>query len=208
MTPTMTICVATSNPGKAREFARLLPASVRVVTLANVGGTSPDEDGDTFHANALLKANAAAPFADAALADDSGLVVDALGGAPGVYSARYGGDGLTDADRVQLLLKNMASVADGARTARFVSAAAFVSGDVTIVVEGTVEGTIGYEPRGAGGFGYDPIFIVADPEAGSANGQTMAELDLEVKNAISHRGRAYRALLGELRAQGVVTIPA
>lgn len=208
MTPTMTICVATSNPGKAREFARLLPASVRVVTLADVGGTSPDEDGDTFRANALLKARAAAPLADAALADDSGLVVDALDGAPGVYSARYGGDGLNDADRVQLLLRNMASVPADARTARFVSAAAFVSSDVTIVVEGSVEGTIGYEPRGTHGFGYDPIFIVADADAGAANGQTMAELKLEVKNAISHRGRAYRALLGELRAQGVVTIPA
>lgn len=208
MTPTMTICVATSNPGKAREFARLLPASVRVVTLAEVGGTSPEEDGDTFRENALLKARAAAPFADAALADDSGLVVDALQGAPGVYSARYGGDGLTDADRVQLLLSNMASVADDARTARFVSAAAFVSGDITIVVEGTVEGTIGYAPQGEHGFGYDPIFIIADAEAGDANGQTMAQLEVHVKNAISHRGRAYRTLLGELRAQGVVTIPA
>lgn len=204
---TMTICVATSNPGKAREFAKLLPQSVRVVTLDEVGGTSPIEDGETFRDNALLKAVAAAQYADAALADDSGLVVDALDGAPGVYSARYGGDGLTDADRFRLVLERLATVDEPARTARFVSAAAFASTDVTIVVEGTLEGRIGYAPCGDRGFGYDPIFIIDDPNAGDANGRTLAELEVDVKNAISHRGRAYRNLLGALRAQGVVTLP-
>ena len=121
-----------------------------------------------------------------AIADDSGLVVDALGGEPGVYSARYGGEGLDDKGRVELLLKNMKEVPKEERTARFVCAITLVDGDRVITARGECEGVITYEPSGENGFGYDPVFFVQEYN------KTLAEATPEEKNAISHRGKALR----------------
>lgn len=186
------IALATTNVGKARELARLLEVPVEPLD----GWEAPVEDGATFEANALVKARAArvqAPPGVRVLADDSGLEVPALGGEPGVHSARFGGPGLDDAGRVRHLLERLEGVQD--RRARFVCVLALIEpgGDETIV-EGVLEGTIATAPRGAGGFGYDPVFVP------SGQDRTVAELAPEEKDAISHRGRAARALAGVLEA--------
>jgi XTP/dITP diphosphohydrolase len=154
-----------------------------------------EETGDTFEENARIKAHAYRDaFGLAALADDSGLEVDALDGRPGVYSSRYAGPGATDADNNALLLRELASVPAGERTARFRSVIVLVDEDgAETVAVGACEGHIGFEPRGTGGFGYDPLFW---PDA--APGRAMAELTLAEKNAISHRGAALRALRAAL----------
>ena len=166
-------------------------------SLSELGIVSdPEEDADSFEGNARIKALAAheASGGMAALADDSGLVVDALGGAPGVYSSRYAGGHGDDGANNAKLLRELASVEPNDRTARFVCALVFVDEDGTeFTSEGTVEGVIGYEERGANGFGYDPLFY-----ADELDGLTTAEVDAETKNAISHRGRALRALRKEL----------
>jgi XTP/dITP diphosphohydrolase len=185
----MRLLLATSNPGKVREFRRLLAgAPVEAVTPEDLGlDLEVDEDGDTYTANAVKKARA---YADAsglpALADDSGIEVDALGGAPGVRSARYGGPGLDDDGRNARLLAELSGVPDERRTARYraVVAIAWPHGRVE-TFEGTFEGRIGHQPRGGRGFGYDPLFLTAD-------GRTAAELSDEEKDAISHRGIAMR----------------
>ncbi|MCC6626673.1 MAG: XTP/dITP diphosphatase [Chloroflexi bacterium] len=186
------LIVASRNAGKIAELAALLSGlDLRLISLQQAGVTDEaPETGDTFTANAVEKAEyVCRQTGRAALADDSGLCVDALGGAPGVYSARFGGPGLTDADRVQRLLAALVGVPAERRQARFACVLALARpGRATLTVDGQVEGSIAAAPAGAGGFGYDPIFYL--PE----RGQTMAEAPPEVKNAISHRARAARAM--------------
>lgn len=192
------VLIATQNAGKVREFRRLLLGiSADIVGLEQYDHVAaPDEDGATFLENALIKARYYSQrFNEIALADDSGLVVDALGGAPGIHSARYGGDGLTDQDRLELLLKNLKDVPAVDRTARFECAVVVVDPenreDILHAV-GTVEGNIILEPRGENGFGYDPVFVPAGET------RTTAEMSADEKDALSHRGRAIEAILRPL----------
>jgi XTP/dITP diphosphohydrolase len=186
------LLVATNNPGKIREYEELLDGlPVQIVFPAQVGlALEVDESGKTFEENARIKALAYAQASGLlTLADDSGLEVDPLGGAPGVHSARYAGLEADDADRYRKLLAALADVPSGQRSARFRCVVALAQPDGTVhTAAGTCEGEIGFEPRGKHGFGYDPVFIVQ-----GYNGQTMAELAPEVKNRISHRARALRA---------------
>ncbi|MFH1567609.1 MAG: RdgB/HAM1 family non-canonical purine NTP pyrophosphatase [Gemmatimonadota bacterium] len=193
----MALLVATANAGKLREFRDLL-AGIEVTSPAALGlSLRVEETGASFEANARLKAAAFAAAAGAVtLADDSGLEVDRLGGAPGVHSARYGGEGLDDAGRCRLLLQALAGWPDPAeRTARFrcVLVAAAPDGRCC-QAEGVCEGRIAAAPRGEGGFGYDPLFHLPD------HGCTMAELAPGEKSRISHRGQALRALRPRLLA--------
>jgi len=186
------LLIATRNPGKVREIAEVLAGvPVRLLSLADFPN-APDvpEAGATFEENARAKALAIARWSgQLTLADDSGLEIDALGGEPGVLSSRYAGPGASDPDRIAKVLRLMERVPDAERTARFRCAAALAAPDGRLeVVEGVVEGRIAREPRGAGGFGYDPIFV---PEG---EARTMAELAPGEKNRLSHRGRAFRAL--------------
>jgi len=188
------VIVATGNRGKLDEIRTALDfPGWEFVTAADLGAETleVEETGDTFVDNARLKARAYHDaFGIPALADDSGLEVDALGGAPGVYSSRYAGPDATDADNNVKLLSALADVPDAERTARFRSLIVLVDADGTeTIAEGACEGSIGHEPRGTGGFGYDPLFL---PHA--IPGRAMAELDRAEKNAISHRGAALRAL--------------
>ncbi len=187
----MKLLVATHNPGKVRELRELLAdLPVEVTFPPEIGlELEVDETGATFAENAALKALAFARASGlVALADDSGLEVDALGGAPGVHSARYAGPGASDADRYRRLLAALAGVPLGQRSARFrcVVAVATPAGDVELA-EGVCEGEIAFEPLGEHGFGYDPVFQVAGV------GRRMAELPPDLKNQLSHRGRAFRA---------------
>ncbi len=188
--------IATHNVKKLAELERILaPLGIPVQTAAQAGYSLPevDETGTTFAENARLKAESAMRATGRpAVADDSGLVVDALGGAPGVYSARYAGPDAGDRDRYEKLLRELADVPDDRRTARFVSAVCCVFPDGTSIdVTGACEGRIARAPRGDGGFGYDPVFLVGD--------RSYAELTAAEKDEISHRGRALRALQDALR---------
>jgi len=185
------VVIATLNPGKVRELAHLLgDLPIELVSLADIrGATLPPETGTIYAENALIKARAARRLTGhAALADDSGLEVDALGGAPGFHSARFGGPGLDDRGRASLLLERLRAVPAGRRAARFRCVIALVDergGERT--VEGLAEGEIAPAPRGAGGFGYDPVFFFPPL------GRTFGELtDLE-KERVSHRALAARA---------------
>jgi XTP/dITP diphosphohydrolase len=182
--------VATGNPAKGVEIAQLLkPLRIEVVRPSDVIlELEVAETGATFAENARLKAEAfAAASGRPVLADDSGLEVDALGGEPGVRSARYGGPGLDDTGRVALLLDRLRGVPEGSRAARFVCVLALaMPGRETLVFEGSVDGLIATEPRGSGGFGYDPVFFYAPA------GRTFAELRAEEKAMVSHRGKAIR----------------
>lgn len=184
----MRLLIATANPGKVAELKAMLAGlGFEVVSTLDLDPVphAPDETHDTFHENALLKARYySAALGYLALADDSGLVVDALDGAPGVHSARYGGEGLSDGDRVLKLLEAVSGVPGPLRTARFVSVIAVVGESVEEVFEGVCEGALAFAPRGDAGFGYDPIFI--DPDTG----KTFGELTMEEKADRSHRGRA------------------
>ncbi len=201
----MRIVVATNNAGKLNELRSLLGRGVELLTLQDVGLNAPDETGTTFEENALLKARAASRFGDAALADDSGLEVEALNGEPGVHSARYSGPDATDEANNEKLLHALALVAPGGRRARFVSVVAFVVADGTeVTARGTVDGAIALEPIGTNGFGYDPLFEIHDAGAAQHQGQTMAELTTDEKNRISHRGRAFRELRSRLTAMGLL----
>lgn len=186
---------ASKNQGKVREMNALFAAAALPVTVVGLDpdATDVEETGATFEENALIKARAGcAATGLLCVAEDSGLEVDALGGAPGVHSARWVPG--TDADRTVALLKRMESVPDGQRGGRYVSAIAIVHPDGTeAVVRGTLEGTIGREQRGAGGFGYDPIFVLA-------GGRSTAEISMEEKNAISHRANAMKLALARLPA--------
>jgi XTP/dITP diphosphohydrolase len=205
------LVVATSNPGKLREFGALLKDLP--FDLYGLGGlhiTPPEETGSSFLENALLKARHAAaaaastglggvPLSDAAaLADDSGLEVDALGGAPGIYSARYAGSGADDAANNAKLLAALEGTRPDQRGARYRCALVFVRSALDaapLIAEGVWEGLILEAPRGSGGFGYDPYFFL--PELGL----TAAELDAATKNRLSHRGIAMRALRDQLAAR-------
>lgn len=186
------LLIATHNQGKLREYRALLAdLPLTVIHLDDAGVTfDVEETGTTFQANARLKAYTyAAAVGSMTWADDSGLEVDALNGAPGVYSARYGSpDAVTDEDRYRMLLRELSRMPAAPRTARFRCVVAVVqpNGD-GFTTEGTVEGVIIDEPRGSHGFGYDPVFYL--PE----HGCTMAELVPDLKNEISHRGKAARA---------------
>jgi len=192
------LLLATTNRGKLVELRALLKAlPVDLVSLAQVlpGRPPPAEDGATFRDNALTKARAGMKATLLmTLAEDAGLEVDALGGRPGVRSARFAGEGATDAENNAALLAALHEVDDDQRTARFrcvmVLLDPWTEGE--LVVEGRCEGTIARAPRGGGGFGYDPLFVV------SGHGRTMAELDEGVKNRVSHRAQAVGALEAEL----------
>ena len=193
----MTLVLASSNPGKLAELrARLEPAGLHVVPQDAFGVEPPEETGLTFVENALIKARAAsAATGRPALADDSGVVVDALDGAPGVRSARYAGDGASDADNVAKLLESLAGVAPSERGAAFVCTVVYLRharDPCPIVCEGVWEGRILDAPRGDGGFGYDPVFFV------ETYGRTAAELSGGEKDAVSHRGQALAQLLDRL----------
>jgi XTP/dITP diphosphohydrolase len=172
-----------------RELVDLLgdlPLDVQALAAVVPGARLPEETGSTYRENALLKARVAACLTgELALGDDSGLEVDALGGRPGVHSARFGGPGLDDAGRWRLLLEALAAIPPPQRTARFRCVIAIAGPEgAEEVVEGVVEGTILASPRGTGGFGYDPVFLVP------ALGRTLAELTPAEKSRVSHRGRA------------------
>ena len=186
--------LATHNPGKLREMGDILRGlGVEVVSPADVGcHVEVEETGTTFAENAMLKARAVCAASGLpAIADDSGLCVDALGGAPGVYSARYGGEGLDDAGRYRLLLSNLRGQPTRAAHFACAIACAFPNGD-TLTAEGRCDGAIAYAPMGEGGFGYDPVFLV--PE----KAKTFGQLTAEEKSAISHRGRALQAFAAKL----------
>ncbi len=190
----MKMVLASKNPKKLEEMAVILSQlGIEVVLESDVGvDVEVEETGTTFEENAALKAFAVMEAAGLpAIADDSGLCVDALGGGPGVYSARYGGEGLTDADRYRLVLEGLQGQLD--RGAKFVSAicCAFPGGD-RVEARGECPGVIGYAPQGENGFGYDPIFFLPEKK------KTFAQLTGEEKNAISHRGKALEKFKEEL----------
>ena len=186
--------LATHNPGKLKEMSSILSRfGVEVVSPKELGITvDVEETGTTFAENAMLKAKTICAAAGLpAIADDSGLCVDALNGGPGVYSARYGGEGLDDKGRYTLLLNSMRGQATRAAHFTCSIACAFPNGD-TLTAEGQVQGTIAFAPMGEGGFGYDPVFFV--PE----KAKTFGQLTAEEKSAISHRGRALESFVGKL----------
>ena len=193
----MRVVLATANPDKARELEAILGPAGLEVQLRPEGLDDVEETGSTLEENAGLKAAFVAHATGlAAIGDDTGLFVDALGGAPGIYSARYAGAGATYADNVAKLLGALGSVAPP-RRARFETAAVLVAPDGRrLATLGTVHGEITTAPRGDNGFGYDPVFV---PDG--CGGRTMAELDDDEKRAISHRGRALRAMAEALVAQ-------
>lgn len=202
----MRVIVATNNVGKIAELRQLLPSSIELLTLAEMGIEAPDETGSSFVDNALLKARNAAHHADGAIADDSGLAVDALDGEPGIRSARFSGIAATDESNNRELLRRLHGVDRSRRGARFVSAAAYVSRDGDErVVEGSVNGVILTSPRGDHGFGYDPLFEIDDRDAARYAGRTLAELTMDEKNEISHRARAVRTLIAVLRAEDLLS---
>jgi len=186
------LVLATHNAHKVTELRRILGAQLDGIDLVAYEGPEPVEDGDTFEANALIKARAASAHTGfAAIADDSGIAVATLGGAPGIHSARYAGT-RDDADNVRLLVTNLHGADD--RSAEFLCAAALVLPDGREAVElGRWAGTVLFEPVGGGGFGYDPVFMPAGFSVSAA------ELHPDEKNAISHRGRAFDALMPIVR---------
>ena len=191
------VVLATSNPGKLREFARLLHPLGREVVAQSAFGLHPvEESGETFIENAILKARAASAASGlAAIADDSGLTVDALGGAPGVRSARLAGDGASDEENIRALLSLMEGVAEERRGASFVCVVVYLRDardPMPAIGQGVWRGRILGASRGSGGFGYDPIFHVAE------HGASVAELPPGIKNASSHRAKAVEALLARV----------
>lgn len=192
-----TIVLASNNPGKVREFNALLAGHhTEVVPQSNFQVPDVEETGLTFVENALIKArNAALHTGLAAIADDSGIEVDALNGAPGIYSARYAGPGATDQANLEKLLLDLSDIPESERTARFQCLMVYLrhANDPTpLIFQGTWEGRILFAPRGTGGFGYDPVFFVPTHTCSSA------ELPPEIKNALSHRGQALRKLVAAL----------
>jgi len=193
------VVLASNNAGKVREINQLLAEEqISVVAQSEHSVPEAEETGLSFVENAILKArNAARHSGLPAIADDSGLEVDALQGAPGIYSARYAGPGASDEANLQKVLTELEDTPDELRTARFQCLLVYLrhAADPTpIICQGTWEGRIGREPKGSNGFGYDPVFFVPD------EGCTAAELPAEVKNRLSHRGQALKKLLAALRA--------
>jgi len=198
--------LASANPGKLRELAVLLaPFSLQLIAQGELGIHPAAETGTTFIENALLKAHHAARHAHLpALADDSGLEVDALGGRPGVWSARFAGEGASDEQNLRQLLAELEGVPEGYRQARYQCVIVWVRsvGDqAPLIAHGTWEGRIALAPRGHRGFGYDPVFLPAGEH------RTAAELSDSEKNAVSHRGQALRALVAMLGAAGYIRAP-
>jgi XTP/dITP diphosphohydrolase len=192
------IVLASNNPGKVTEIGQLLTdEDIEVLPQSEFGAPEAEETGLTFVENAILKARNAAHFAGLpAIADDSGIEVDALKGAPGIYSARFAGNGASDADNLQKLLKALKDIPEAERTARFQCLMVYMrhENDPTpLICQGTWEGRILFEPRGSGGFGYDPVFYVPTHDCASA------ELAPEEKNRLSHRGQALRQLVAALK---------
>ena len=200
----MKIIIATRNRHKAVELQTLLHgAGYNAVRLDEIDpdGKIPEveETGTTFKENALLKAHAIAKATGLpSVADDTGLEVDALGGAPGIFSARYAGENCTYEDNVKKLLRELSDVADDRRTARFKTVAVYVHKETELSAEGVVEGVITEKEEGVGGFGYDPVFSVLDMK------KTYAQLADEEKNRVSHRGKAIRSLIEKLRENGLI----
>jgi XTP/dITP diphosphohydrolase len=187
------VLLATSNPGKVDEFRRLLPSNVEVTSLLSLPIDLPPEDGESFAEIASAKAEVASSRSGMlALGDDSGLEVEALGGMPGVYSARYSGEPVDAARNREKLFADLGDIPENERRARFrCSVALAFDGQVIATSEGYVEGAIGFEERGSFGFGYDSMFVLPD-------GRTMAEVPPEEKNRISHRAMAFRGILPSL----------
>ena len=200
----MKIVIATRNRHKAVELQTLLRLSgCDVVCLDEVDlhGNIPEveETGTSFEENAFLKARTIAKITGLpSVADDTGLEVDALGGAPGIFSARYAGESCTYEDNVKKLLSELSVIATDRRTARFITVAVYVDKETELSAEGVVEGVITEKPEGFGGFGYDPVFSVLDMK------KTYAELSDEEKNRVSHRGKAIRSLIKKLRENGLI----
>lgn len=195
------LILATGNPGKVRELEAVLAGfDLGIAPQSAFAVPEVEETGLTFVENALIKArNAARHGGLPALADDSGLVVDALEGAPGIYSARYAGPGANDRANIDKLLAELAGLPAARRSARFVCALALLrhpADPTPLICQASWEGMVLAEPRGAGGFGYDPVFWVPD------QGRTAAELEPDVKNRLSHRGQALALLRQRLRADG------
>ncbi|WP_404367728.1 RdgB/HAM1 family non-canonical purine NTP pyrophosphatase [Marinobacter sp.] len=193
----MQLVIASNNTGKLREFADLLsPLGIQPVAQKDLGVTEADEPAVTFVENAILKARHACVMTGLpALADDSGLAVDALGGQPGVRSARFAGESASDADNVRALLDALAGVPEGERRAQYHCVLVYLAhakDPTPLICHGRWEGEILTEPRGEGGFGYDPVFEVTE------TGCTAAELSRTEKGRISHRGRALRSLMDQL----------
>jgi len=193
------VVLATGNAGKLRELRELLAGrGLEVIAQGELGIEPPPEHGESFVENALIKARHAARVSGLpAIADDSGVEVDALGGAPGVRSARFAGERAGDEDNNERLLAALAGVPAARRDARYRCAMVFVreaDDPAPVVCEAAWEGAIGTARRGRGGFGYDPLFLVA------GTGQTAAEMPAEEKNRVSHRGRALRALVAALES--------
>lgn len=192
----MKFLIATNNEHKLAEIKHILaPFGIEGISLAQSGTqSSPEETGVTFEDNARIKAlGGMLSTGMPTVADDSGLVVDALHGAPGVYSARYAGENASDRDRIDKLLYEMRDVPAGARTARFVCAVCCVFSDGNIInARGECEGAIAFEPQGTGGFGYDPVFIE------KTTGRSFATLAGEEKDRLSHRGKALAAFAKQL----------
>ncbi len=186
------IVFATNNAHKLQEIRQIVGDKLEILSLADIGCHEDiPETADTLAGNAELKARYVKEhYGYDCFADDTGLIVDALNGAPGVYSARYAGPGHDSVANTRLLLKNLEGVED--RSARFVTVICLIGGDEARFFEGKVEGVITREPAGCGGFGYDPVFLPAEADV------TFAEMPAEAKNAISHRGRATAALLDYL----------
>jgi XTP/dITP diphosphohydrolase len=194
------VVLATGNPGKLRQFSELLEGTGLVLLRqSDFGIEPPPETGVTFLENSLIKARNAAQLAGLpAIADDSGIEVDALGGRPGLYSARYAGEGASDEQNLRKMLRELENIPAANRTARYRSVIVFVAnaGDPSpLVGEGVWEGAIATTPRGDGGFGYDPIFIPRGEL------RTAAEMPTPLRNEHSHRGQASRAFLAQLRAR-------
>jgi XTP/dITP diphosphohydrolase len=191
------VVLASGNAGKLSEMRELLAGcGLEVLPQSEFGIDPPREDGSSFVENALIKARHAARASGLpAVADDSGLAVDALGGRPGIHSARFAGDGCRDEDNNARLLAELADVPAGRRSARFHCVVVFVrdaDDPAPLVREGRWEGSIGFGPRGAGGFGYDPLFLVA------GDTRTAAEMPAAEKNRVSHRAQALKALVAVL----------
>lgn len=188
----MDLVIATGNENKLAEIRAILPSGFNPVSQKSLGVTDASETGLTFIENAIIKARHAASLSGLpAIADDSGLEVASLGGAPGIYSARYAGQGATDAENNEKLLRDLREVAPPGRQARFQCVMVMLKHEfdpVPVIAQGTWEGEILQAPRGKNGFGYDPLFYVPDLD------QTAAELDADTKNRLSHRGQALNTL--------------
>ena len=211
------LVLATHNPGKLAELQAILAPLVpdldsqAIISAASLGVPEPVEDGLTFAANAEIKACALARATGLpAVADDSGLCVDVLGGSPGIFSARWCGRHGDDAGNLRLLLNQISAIADPNRTARFTCAAVLAAPGpgpdhrpTVTRIERSMEGRLLGEPRGEGGFGYDPIFVPVQEDAPGGAGRTTAQMSSAEKNAISHRGQALRALAPALAALAV-----